>query len=196
MEELIKLIIKPIIALVVIALVLSGGYLLIRCSDGVQEFLRKSSFGTKLVELIDPSPVYCAQTRFLYSTDGGTTYTETIQELPIKKTYYLTIEMQVAQSRKTDEEQVVVATVTIPSTEVLDCYLGDHPGESITGYYDAVKGETYYRFNIVASTSPSKFRVTFECKPLTEGRATFTVKYSEPLSSNWNQTESIKYVKQ
>ncbi len=75
--------------------------------------------------------VFEPQTRFLYSMDGGTTWSETIQEVPIKSTYYLAIEMQISQSEQTNDEQVIVATITIPSTNVVDCYLDDHPGVSI-----------------------------------------------------------------
>jgi len=137
---------------------------------------------------------YQASTRFLYSTDGGVSWSETIQEIPVNTTYYLAIEMQVAQSEETKEEKTVVATITIPSTTVLDCYLDDHPGVSITGRTDAVTNSVSYDFNVVASTSPVKFRVVFECKPLSEGRTKVEVVYDDTVSPNWDATGTIKYV--
>ena len=113
--------------------------------------------------------VFEPQTRFLYSMDGGTTWSETIQEVPIKSTYYLAIEMQISQSEQTNDEQVIVATITIPSTNVVDCYLDDHPGVSITGNTDSVTGAVSYNFNIVAGVEPKKFRVVFECIPMEKG---------------------------
>lgn len=47
--------------------------------------------------------IYQATTRFLYSTDGGASWSETIQEIPINTTYYLAVEMQVTQSEETKE---------------------------------------------------------------------------------------------
>lgn len=138
--------------------------------------------------------VYQASTRFLYSTDGGVSWSETIQEIPVNTTYYLAIEMQVSQSEETKEEKTVVASITIPSTTVLDCYLDDHPGVSITGKTDAVTNSVSYDFNIVSSTSPAKFRVVFECKPLSEGRTKVEVVYDDSVSSNWDATGTIKYV--
>lgn len=142
----------------------------------------------------DSNVVYQASTRFLYSQDGGTSWSETIQEIPINKTYYLAIEMQVAQTEETSEEKTVKATITIPSTSVLDCYLDDHPGVSITGNVDAVTNSVSYDFDVVAGTSPSKFRVVFECKPLEEGRATVEVVYDDNVSESWDSSGTIKYV--
>ncbi len=137
---------------------------------------------------------YEANTRFMYSQDGGSSWSETIQEIPVNKTYYLAVEMQVAQSENTKDEKIVVATITIPSTNVLDCYLDDHPGVSITGREDSVKNCVYYDFDIVAGVSPTKFRVVFECKPLAEGRATVEVVYDDTVGSQWDATGTIKYV--
>ena len=92
------------------------------------------------------------------------------------------------------EEQTVVATITIPSTTVLDCYLDDHPGVSITGRTDSLTKDVSYDFNVVAGTSPIKFRVVFECKSLTEGRARVEVVYDDKVSSDWDATGTIKYV--
>ena len=94
----------------------------------------------------------------------------------------------------TKEEKTVVATITIPSTTVLDCFLDDHPGVSITGKTDAVTNSVSYDFNVVAATSPMKFRVVFECKPLTEGRTKVEVVYDDNVSPNWDATGTIKYV--
>ncbi len=138
--------------------------------------------------------VYQASTRFLYSQDGGTSWSETIQEIPINSTYYLAVEMQVSQSEETKDEKTVVATITIPSTTVLDCYLDDHPGVSITGNVDAATNSVSYDFNLVAGTSPSKFRVVFECKPLSEGRAEVQVVYDDNVSESWDASGTIKYV--
>ena len=137
---------------------------------------------------------YQASTRFLYSTDGGSSWSETVQEIPVNTTYYLAVEMQVSQSENTKDEKTVVATITIPSTTVLDCYLDDHPGVSITGKTDAVTNSVSYDFNVVAGTSPIKFRVVFECKPLSEGRTKVEVVYDDNVSSNWDATGTIKYV--
>lgn len=137
---------------------------------------------------------YEASTRFLYSPDGGTSWSETIQEVPVNETYYLAVEMQVAQSEETKDEKVVVATITIPSTNVLDCYLDDHPGVSITGREDSVNNSVSYDFDIVAGVSPTKFRVVFECKPLEEGRTTVEVVYDDTVGAQWDATGTIKYV--
>lgn len=142
----------------------------------------------------DSDITYQASTRFLYSTDGGTSWSETIQEIPINTTYYLAVEMQVSQSEETKEEKTVVATITIPSTNVLDCYLDDHPGVSITGKEDAETNSISYDFNIVAGTSPSKFRVVFECKPISAGRTEVQVVYDDNVSDSWDASGTIKYV--
>lgn len=137
---------------------------------------------------------YEASTRFLYSQDGGSSWSETIQEVPVNETYYLAVEMQVAQSEETKKEKVVVATITIPSTNILDCYLDDHPGVSITGREDSVNNSVSYDFDIVAGVSPTKFRVVFECKPLEEGRTTVDVVYDDTVGAQWDATGTIKYV--
>ncbi|MBQ6520494.1 MAG: hypothetical protein IJI14_17400 [Anaerolineaceae bacterium] len=157
--------------------------------------IKESPIGRAISGIFGKSEiVYQASTRFLYSMDGGVSWSETIQEIPVNSTYYLAVEMQVSQSETTKEEKTVVATITIPSTTVLDCYLDDHPGVSITGRTDAVTNSVSYDFNIVASTSPSKFRVVFECKPLSEGRTKVEVVYDDNVSPNWDATGTIKYV--
>ena len=154
-----------------------------------------SQFTRTITNVFDKSEIkYEASTRFLYSQDGGASWSETIQEVPINETYYLAVEMQVAQSEETKDEKIVVATITIPSTNVLDCYLDDHPGVSITGKEDAVNNSVSYDFDIVAGTSPNKFRVVFECKPLEEGRTKVEVVYDDTVGSQWDSTGTIKYV--
>lgn len=151
--------------------------------------------GRGLLNIFDKSEVkYQADTKFMYSLDGGESWSETIQEVPINATYYLAVEMQVSQSEETKEEKKVVATITIPQTSVLDCYLDDHPGVSITGQEDAVTKSISYPFDIVAGTSPSKFRVIFECKPLETGKAEVQVVYDDKVDSAWDKTGKIKYV--
>ncbi len=142
------------------------------------------------------SITYQATTRFLYSQDGGQSWSETIQEVPVNQTYYLAIEMQVAQSEESKDEKTIVCTVTIPYTTVVDCYLDDHPGVSITGKIDSENNSESFDFNLVAGTSPVKFRAVFECKPIEEGRATVSVVYDDNVSENWDASGTIKYVKE
>lgn len=166
-----------------------------KISDGWDTFTNDTSVGRTLSGGFKESKItYQATTRFLYSMDGGASWSETVQEIPVNITYYLAVEMQVAQSENTKDEKTVVATITIPSTTVLDCYLDDHPGVSITGKVDAVTNSVSYDFNIVAGTSPSKFRVVFECMPLSEGRTKVEVVYDDQVSPSWDATGTIKYV--
>ena len=168
-------------------------------SDGASEV--KDNFDNSPVGRAIRNPftksdiVFQPQTRFLYSMDGGNTWSETVQEVPVGSTYYLAIEMQISQSEQTNDEQVIVSTITIPSTNVVDCYLDDHPGVSITGNTDSVTGAISYNFNIVAGVEPDKFRVVFECIPMEEGRAKVEVVYDDKVSENWDKTGTIKYVK-
>lgn len=151
--------------------------------------------GRGVLNFFDKSEIkYQADTKFMYSLDGGDSWSQTIQEVPINETYYLAVEMQVSQSEETKDEQKVVATITIPQTNVLDCYLDDHPGVSITGKEDAVNKSISYDFDIIAGVSPSKFRVVFECKPLDEGRAKVEVVYDDKVDPSWDSTGTIKYV--
>lgn len=138
--------------------------------------------------------VFQASTRFMYSTDGGTSWSETLQEVPVGESYYLAIEMQVSQDEESKDENVIVATITIPNTDVLDCYLDDHPGTSITGQVDSATNTVSYDFNLVASTTPEKFRVVFECQPIDTGRARVEVVYDDNVSENWDATGTIRYV--
>ena len=183
-------------AIKVLVLVLAvAGLIGILAACSVVENVKDSKFGRGVSSVLGKSEItYQASTRFLYSTDGGTSWSETIQEIPVNTTYYLAVEMQVSQSENTKEEKTVVATITIPSTTVLDCYLDDHPGVSITGKTDAVTNNVSYDFNLVAGTSPMKFRVVFECKPLAEGRTKVEVVYDDAVSPNWDATGTIKYV--
>lgn len=137
---------------------------------------------------------YEAHTRFLYSIDGGNTFKETLQEVPVNSTYYLAVEMQVVQSAKTDKEMAVVATITIPNTNVVDCYLDDHPGVTVNGTTNTLDNSISYKFNVVAGTSPIKFRVVFECKPLAAGKTSILVQYDDLVSESWDATGTIKYV--
>lgn len=180
----------------IIAVLLAiAGVLALLTACGVVDDVKNSKLGRGVSNALGKSEItYQASTRFLYSTDGGTSWSETIQEIPVNTTYYLAVEMQVSQSENTKEEQTVVATITIPSTTVLDCYLDDHPGVSITGKTDAVTNSVSYDFNVVSGTSPIKFRVVFECKPLTEGRTKVEVVYDDLVSPNWDATGTIKYV--
>lgn len=158
-------------------------------------FFEDTSLGRGISGVFKETDItYQASTRFLYSTDGGVSWSETVQEIPINTTYYLAVEMQVSQSENTKDEKTVVATITIPSTTVLDCYLDDHPGVSITGKTDAVTNSVSYDFNVVAGTSPIKFRVVFECKPINVGRTKVEVVYDDNVSSNWDATGTIKYI--
>ena len=137
---------------------------------------------------------YQANTRFLYSVDGGNSWSETLQEIGVNTTYYLAVEMQVVQSAETKDEKIVEASITIPNTNVLDCYLDDHPGVTITGIPDPINNSITYKFNVVAGTSPAKFRAVFECTPLAAGKASIFVVYDDSVSSSWDATGTIKYV--
>lgn len=189
---------RNVCSVIVVVLLIVG--CLVGCGDGelaerTEAFFEETSFGrTVSAPFRSNEIVYQASTRFLYSADGGTSWSETIQEVPVNATYYLAVEMQVSQSEDTKEEKTVVATITIPSTTVLDCYLDDHPGVSITGKVDALTNSVSYDFNIIADTSPSKFRVVFECKPLAEGRTKVEVVYDDNVSESWDASGTIKYV--
>lgn len=158
-------------------------------------FFEDTPFGREVSRLFKKHEItYQASTRFLYSTDGGRSWSEVVQEIPVNVVYYLAVEMQVSQSEETNEEKAVVARITIPSTIVLDCYLDDYPGVGITGKTDAITNSVSYDFNVVAGTSPNKFRVVFECMSLSEGRATVEVVYDDNISPNWDASGIIKYV--
>lgn len=179
----------------VIVVVLLAICLVLMMTGCEGNFFEDTGFGRTVSKPFKGSKiVYKASTRFLYSTDGGNSWSETIQEIPVNTTYYLAIEMQISQSEETKDEKTVVSTITIPSTTVLDCQLDDHPGVSITGKQDALTNSVSYDFNIVAGTSPNKFRVVFECKPLEEGRAKIEVVYDDLVSPDWDATGTIKYV--
>lgn len=142
----------------------------------------------------DGDVIYQANTRFLYSMNGGLNWSETIQEITVGNTYWLAIEMSVVQSAETKSEMTVRAEVTVPNTNVVDCYLDDHPGTSITGTPNPITGSTTYQFNLVAGTNPTKFRAVFECVPLLEGRASIYVVYDDKVSASWDATGAVKYV--
>ena len=138
-------------------------------------------------------PSYEAVTKFTYSTDGGMSYREGIQEVEVGDTYYMCIEMQVVASKDNNAEEIV-AKVIIPKTEIVDCYLDDYPGTKITGQEDAINSIITYEFKVPSSTAPGKFRVIFECKAAQEGRHTMEVIYDDNLSQVWDKTETIKYI--
>ena len=183
---------KGYLIVVVAVIVIIVALLSILVNTGL---LTGNAFGRSLTEALAKSEiVYQASTRFLYSLDGGETYRETIQQIPVNSTYYLSIEMQVSQSEPTKEEKTVVATITIPSTTILHYELDDHPGVSLTGREDAVTKSRSYDIHVVAGVSPAKFRVTFECKPLMEGSIGVEVVYDDLVSPNWDATGVIRYV--
>lgn len=138
-------------------------------------------------------PSYEAVTKFTYSTDGGLSYREGIQEVEVGDTYYMCIEMQVISSKDMNNEEIT-AKVIIPKTKVVDCYLDDYPGTKITGQEDVINNIITYEFKVPSSTAPGKFRVIFECKASQEGRHTMEVIYDDNLSSSWDKTETIKYI--
>ena len=167
-----------LIAVIVLVVIVGGAAIMSSCN---------SEFGRTISGIFKKSKItYQATTRFLYSQDGGKSWSETIQEVPVDQTYYLAVEMQVAQSEATKEENTVVCTITIPYTTVVDCYLDDHPGVSITGKVDSESKSESFDFVLVAGTSPVKFRAVFECRPLEEGRATVTVVYDDNVSESWD----------
>lgn len=191
-----KKILASVIAIAVVILGV-GGYVAYEKHKHGPDFdlFEDTTLGRALGGSLGQSAVtYQASTRFLYSTDGGTSWSETIQEVPVGETYYLAIEMQVSQSEETKDEQSVIASVSIPYTEVLDCYLDDHPGTTITGNVDSVNNTVTYDFSVIASTTPENFRVIFECRPLTAGRASVLVTYDDSISESWDRTGTIKYV--
>ena len=191
-----KKVLVIVIVLVVIVLGI-GGYISYEKNKngGDFSFFEDTSIGRSLSGAAGDSDItYQASTRFLYSTDGGTSWSETIQEIPVGETYYLAVEMQVSQSEVTKNENTIVATITIPNTDVLDCYLDDHPGTSITGEVDSVNNSVSYDFNIVSSTTPETFRVVFECQPIDAGRTRVEVVYDDNVSDSWDRTGTIKYI--
>lgn len=138
-------------------------------------------------------PTYEAVTKISYSTDGGYSYREGLQEITVGETYYMCIEMQVVASKDRNAEEIA-AKVIIPQTQIVDCYLDDYPGTKITGVEDSINNIITYEFKVPSSTAPGKFRVIFECIASQEGRHTIEVVYDDNLSSAWDKTETIKYV--
>lgn len=171
-----------------LSLSLIGAVTLTGCDNKLTRWFSKT-FG-------EGGVIYQADTKFMYSLDGGTSWSQTIQEIPVDTTYYLAVEMQVTQSEETKDEKKVVATITIPQpkTDVLDCQLDDYPGVSITGTEDAAAETISYDFDVIAGVTPHKFRVVFECKAREEGKTKVEVVYDDSVDSSWDQTGSIKYV--
>lgn len=137
---------------------------------------------------------YTPATRFLYSKDGGSTWSETIQEVPVKQTYYLAVEMAVSRPTGLLVSKEVVVEIKIPGTDILDCYLDDHPGTTITGETDPLDNSVTYTFTLLASTNPDTYRVIFECMPLDVGRTTIQVTYDDKIPEQYDETSTIKYI--
>ena len=137
---------------------------------------------------------YTPATRFFYSKDGGSTWSETIQEVPVRKTYYLSVEMAVSRSTGLLVSKEVVVEIKIPGTDILDCYLDDHPGTTITGETDPLDNSVTYTFTLLASTNPDTYRVIFECMPLDVGRTTIQVTYDDKIPEQYDETSTIKYI--
>lgn len=137
---------------------------------------------------------YTPATRFLYSKDGGSSWSETIQEVPVRQTYYLAIEMAVSRSTGLLVSKEVVVEIKIPGTDILDCYLDDHPGTTITGETDPLDNSVTYTFTLLANTNPDTYRVIFECMPLDVGRTTIQVTYDDKIPEEYDETSTIKYI--
>ena len=156
--------------------------------------LTSCSFVDSLIDQKDDHDLnYTASTRFLYSTDDGASWSETIRSVYVGEPYYLAVEMQVTQSAESREEKTVEATITVPKTEGLECALNSYPGSGLLETSENDKA-TQYKFKVVAGTSPAKFRVMFECKPNEPGRTSFTVQYDDKLNDAWDSTGTINYV--
>lgn len=136
---------------------------------------------------------YETVTKISYSTDGGYNYREGIQEIDTSQEYYMCIEMQVVASKDVNAK-TIKATITLEQTEVVSCYLDDHPGQSITGETDNINHTITYKFDVPSSTAPSKFRVIFRCVPTTTGDFKTVVSYDDRVAPAWDKTENIRYV--
>ena len=120
MKKLLVLVIAIVVIIVAIVVI------------GITGVFDGTPFGRVFNNIFSKSEItYQATTRFLYSTDGGNQWSETIQEIPVDTTYYLAVEMQVSQSEETKDEKTIRSTITIPNTTVQDCYLDDHPNNNL-----------------------------------------------------------------
>ena len=150
----------------------------------------------KIVDMLDNRDLkLTASTRRLYSTDDGTPWSETMRSAYVGKPYFVAIKLQVTQSKQTREQHMVQAIASIPKNDGARYSLSDHPGGSLVSVSES-DGATKYKFNIVAVTSPSKFRVIFECLPTKTGKASVTVTYDDQLSDAWDSTGTVNYIEQ
>lgn len=136
---------------------------------------------------------YETVTKISYSTDGGYNYREGIQEIQVGQEYYMCIEMQIVASKDINAK-TIKATITLQETEVVSCYLDDHPGQTITGEPDYINHTITYKFDVPSSTAPSKFRVIFRCVPTTTGDFRTIIAYDDRIDAAWDKTENIRYV--
>lgn len=136
---------------------------------------------------------YETVTKISYSTDGGYNYREGVQEIDVNQEYYMCIEMQIVASKDINAK-TIKATIMLEQTEVVSCYLDDHPGQAITGESDPINHTITYRFDIPSSIAPSKFRVIFRCTPTATGNFTTVVSYDENVAPAWDKTENIRYI--
>ena len=135
---------------------------------------------------------YTASTRFMTSTDNGSSWSETRRSVYAGEKYYLAVELQVAQSKDTREEKTVEAVVFMPKTDGLDYSLRNYPGGSLANTTETDTG-TEYRFNVAAGVDPAKFRLVFECMPNKVGETSVSVTYDDQLSESWDSTWTISY---
>ena len=136
---------------------------------------------------------YETVTKVSYSIDGGYNYREGIQEINKEQGYYMCIEMQIVASKDINAK-TIKTTIALEQTEVVSCYLDDHPGQNITGEVDSINHTVIYKFDIPSSTAPSKFRVIFKCVPATTGEFKTVVSYDDKVEPVWDKTEVIRYV--
>ena len=134
-----------------------------------------------------------AVTKFSYSTDGGVSYREGIQELNINQKYYLAVEMQVIAS-KDEAKQDISVNIVIPNSDKVSYVLSDYAGPKVEGVVDADRNAVVYQFKVVPATAPSKFRVIFECMPVASGDYSIQVEYDDNVASSWDKNETITFV--
>lgn len=136
---------------------------------------------------------YTASTRFLYSTDDGASWSETIRSIYAGDPYYLAVEMEVTQSKESRAQKTVDVDIEVPNVDGMTCTLNNYPGGNLLKKTEG-DDSTIYEFRLVAGTSPSKFRVLFECLPMEPGKATVNVTYDDKLDEAWDSTGTIKFV--
>ena len=136
---------------------------------------------------------YTASTRFLYSTDEGVSWSETIRSVYAGDPYYLAVEMAVTQSKESRAQKTVDVAIEVPKTDGLTCTLNNYPGGDLLKTTEGEEATTY-EFRLVAGTNPSKFRVMFECLPERPGSVSVSVTYDDKLDEAWDSTGTIKFV--